>query len=363
MNDWRENLQVMANIAFLVRAVFFSGLVALTSLSIAAFLGFASPILDALNHFQPIWFAGTFVGLLLGPVVFRKSAWRSTVIALAATGFLASAVIVVPEIVSSWLTRPAIHLDRPVIKLMDRNLFGQNDQMPEVAKAIEQENPDIITFQEYFTEQRNDLHPLIAQKYPFFVRCSGRKRAFLAIYSKTPFVLAPQTLCPTRFSPGNDDIARLVARFKDKSGQEFTVVTTQLNWPIQINPLFRNGLSISERLTGTYERKTREWRELARAIDAIRGPLILVGDFNSTPWSYAMARFESETGLKRQTRNLATYPKLLYWAGRWRETLPVLPIDHLFSRGNIGVFDVVTGNPAGSDHLPLIARFSIGAGE
>lgn len=353
----------MRVVLFFVRATFVSGLVALSGLSIAAFLGFASPILDALNHFQPIWFVGTLVCLLLGPVIFRKSAWRSTVIALAATGFLASAVIVVPEIVSSWLTRPAIHLDRPVVKLMDRNLFGQNDKMQEVASAIAKENPDIITFQEYFTEQRNDLHKLIVQKYPFFVRCSGGRRAFLAIYSKTAFKLSPDTLCPSGFSPGKDNIARLVASFKDKSGQQFTVVTTQLNWPIQINPLFRNGLGITERLAGTYKRKTREWSELVQAINAIKGPLVLVGDFNSTPWSYAMSRFESETGMKRQTRNMATYPKLLYWAGQWRKTMPVLPIDHLFSRGNIGVFDVTTGKPAGSDHLPLIARFSIGAGE
>ncbi|VAW15727.1 hypothetical protein MNBD_ALPHA12-1810, partial [hydrothermal vent metagenome] len=26
------------------------------------------------------------------------------------------------------------------------------------------------------------------------------------------------------------------------------------------------------------------------------------------------------------------------------------------------VYDVVAGKPAGSDHLPLIARFSVGAG-
>jgi len=353
----------MASVLFFARAAFVSALVALAGLSIAAFLGFASPILDALNHFQPIWFAGTFVGLLLVPVVFRAHPWRSAVIALAATGFLASAVIVVPEIVSSWLTRPAIRLDRPVVKLMNRNLFGQNDQMGEVARDIAAQDPDIITFQEYFTEQRNNLHPLIAQKYPFFVRCSGGRRAFLAIYSKTPFVLAPETICPASFSPRADNIARLVARFKDQSGQEFTVITTQLNWPIQINPLFRSTLSLKQRLAGTYERKTREWRELAQAVNAIKGPLILVGDFNSTPWSYALARFEAQTGLKRQTRNLATYPKLLYWSGRWQPTLPVLPIDHLFSRSNIGVYDVVAGEPAGSDHLPLIARFSVGAGE
>ncbi|VAW21573.1 hypothetical protein MNBD_ALPHA12-528 [hydrothermal vent metagenome] len=352
----------MAGVLFFVRGVFLAGLVGLSGLSIAAFLGFASPLLDALNHFQPIWFAGTLFSLLLVPFVFRKSASLRAVLALAATGFLASAVIVVPEIVSSWLTRPAIHLDRPVVKLMSRNLFGQNDKMAQVASDIAAEDPDIIAFQEYFTEQRNELHRLIAQKYPFFVRCSGGRRAFLAIYSKTAFELSSDTLCPDSFSERRDNIARLVARFKDQSGQEFTIVNTQLNWPIQINPLFRSGLSITERLAGTYERKSGEWSELAKAINAIKGPLVLVGDFNSTPWSYALARFEALTGLKRQTRNLATYPKLLYWSGRWRETFPVLPIDHIFSRGDIGVYDVVAGKPAGSDHLPLIARFSVGAG-
>ncbi len=348
---------------FLMRSLFLSGLVVLTGLSAGAFLGFASPVLDALNHFQPVLFPGTIIGVLLGLVLFRRNPWRGAVIALAATGFLASAVIVIPEIVSSWLTRPSQLSDRPIIKLMSRNLFGQNDQMSWVARDIMEQDPDIIAFQEYFTGQRNVLHPLIAQRYPFFVRCSGGKRAFLAIYSKTPFVLEPSTVCPANVSLGDDGVARLVARFSDRSGQDFTLVTTQLNWPIQINPLWRSGLSVKERFWLTYERKSAEWGDLVEAVNAIDGPLILVGDFNSTPWSYALRRFSSQTGLKRQTRNLVTYPKLLFWSGRWRQTLAFLPIDHLFSRGDIAMLDVVTGNPAGSDHLPLIARFSLGVNE
>jgi len=348
---------------FFLRSLFLLGLVVLTGLSAAAFLGFASPVLDALNHFQPVLFPATIIATVLGLVLFRNNPWRSAVIALAATGFLASAVIVVPEIVSSWLTRPAQLLDRPIIKLMSRNLFGQNDQMDEVARDIFDQDPDIITFQEYFTGQRNVLHPLIARKYPFFILCSGGKRAFLAIYSKTPFALEPSTVCPANVSVRDDGVARLVARFTDKSGQQFTVVTTQLNWPIQINPLWRSGLSIRERFWRTYERKSAEWRDLVEAINAIDGPLVLVGDFNSTPWSYAMRRFGAQTGLKRNTRNLVTYPKLLFFGGRWRQTLAFLPIDHLFSRGDIAMLEVKAGSPAGSDHLPLIARFFIGAAE
>ena len=50
--------------------------------------------------------------------------------------------------------------------------------------------------------------------------------------------------------------------------------------------------------------------ELAEAaIDAVEGPLIVVGDLNSTPWSYALRGFDGGApGSSGRRRNLVTYP-------------------------------------------------------
>lgn len=76
--------------------------------------------------------------------------------------------------------------------------------------------------------------------------------------------------------------------------------------------------------------------------------LIIAGDFNCTPWSPAykiLAR-----GLKSATR----------FARTWPSPAPIVPIDHIFYRGRLGVVSAGawTGGPArkASDHLPVVAE-------
>ncbi len=348
----------MRIVILVLRLGFLSGLAGISALSIGAFLGFAHPLLDLLNHLQPILFSATLMALVLSFLLFRGHRWRAFVIALASTGFLASAVIVIPEWTGAQLARPTPPEGVQTIKLMSHNLFGVNSQMDLVAREIEVQNPDIIAFQEYFDGQAGRLHNLIAQDYPFFFRCRGGRRAFVAIYAKRPFELTGGTSCPANVSPYSDGLGRIAAGFNFGDGQVFTVMTTQLNWPVQVSPLFNSALGWPERIAAASARQAGERAELARAVRRESNPVILVGDFNSTPWSYALRRFAFAAGLTRQTRNMFTYPARFYF-GSWVPTQPFLPIDHMMSSKDISVFRVKTGEPAGSDHLPIIAEFAV----
>ncbi len=338
----------------LFRVAFFLCALFLSLGAILAAFGFASPVLDAFNHLQPLWFVGTLLCLLLTGVFFRHQRSRALMIALSATGFLSSGVIVMPEIIAGFLARPATPAGAVSYRLMTYNIFGMNYDMDAVAAMVHAENPDILALNEYFPEQRATLHGLLVPDYPYFLICTGGKRANTAVYSRLAFTSAGREPCNENYDQRTSIIA---ARFAPEGGAPFILVATQLDWPVQISPLREQG-DLLTRIDLMTARQRGEFARLGEQIDGIEEPLLVAGDFNSTPWSYCLKRFAQNKGLTRQTRDLPTFPKLWYF-DEWRKTPAVLPLDHVMTRGGVLVTDLHTGPATGSDHLPVIADFVI----
>ena len=324
--------------------------------AILALLGYWVPFFDLFNHLQLLLFFGTLAAALAAIVLLMRRWWKT----LAVLGFLASAWTFVPEWLTSLAPRQAVS-DVTTVKVMTHNIFGLNYDMERVDEAIRAEDPDIVALQEFFPEQAG-LGDLLKDRYPYAVRCQGGKRANLGLYSKFPFseeMAAGE--CPED-AQGTQRTAHIIAGFALSNGTSFSLMTTHMDWPYPI------------------ERQREEFAAAAEAANAIAGPLVVVGDFNSTPWSYTMKSFEAATGLTRETRNLITYPELFTvppgvkrrlpflpivpkkCAGECGadllRTAPFLPLDQVFQRGVI-VSELHRGQPTGSDHLPVIFTFSI----
>lgn len=343
---------------FLIRAIglaYFLAVFGLMLMAVAAAFGFAHASLDSFNHLQPFIFSGTLLGLILTPFFLRNTRWRTFVVCVSATGFIASAAIVVPEVVATWHPKAALPSDnRPVYKLMTHNVFAQNWDMNLVLDAIEAEDPDILTFQEYFRFQRTGLHKNLLDKYPHFSVCIGGKRENIAIYAKLPFRAEKSGAC----APGaGKRVSRVFAQFSGADGVGFTIATTHLDWPAQVSQL-RKGVDFWDGLDRSVARQRGQFEQLAAALNSKSGPLIVTADFNSTSWSYALRNFEHAAGLKRQDRMILSYPTR-YYIGGWRRTLPFLPLDHVMSRDGIDVHTVRASDPAGSDHRPIVVTFSV----
>jgi endonuclease/exonuclease/phosphatase (EEP) superfamily protein YafD len=306
--------------------------------AILAVFGFAVPAFDLLNHLQLLLFSGTLIAAVAA-LILRMHRWA---VGLALLGFVASGWIFVPEWLSSLPTRPTAN--GPVLKLMTHNVFGLNYDMNTVASVIFAEDPDIVALQEYFPEQQS-LDGLLKPRYPYSVRCQGGKRANLGLYSKIPFDREMSAAdCPADAN-GAQRTAHIIAGFTLADGTHFSVMTTHMDWPFPI------------------ERQREELAAAAAAANAVPGPLLVVGDFNSTPWSYAMKGFEAATGLHRETRNLLTFPQLFTVPHRIARdgllhTVPFLPLDQMFERG-VTVTELHRGPPTGSDHLPVIFTFAV----
>lgn len=313
------------------------GALGVATLSILALFGFALPELDLLNHAQIFLLPGTVVALAIVGMALRGQR-RSLAMIYVLVAIAASANVMVPEFINGLREHPAA--TGQTIRMMTHNLFGMNYEMDKVSAAILSEDPDIIVFQEYFGEQATDLHPLLLAKYPFFVRCRGGKRANLGLYSRILFEQVEDGACPNN-AYGTTRTAHILAMFHPGDGKAFSVITTHMDWPIPV------------------QRQRDQLAALSGVVGRIEGPMILAGDFNSTPWSYSLRTFVADNGLVRETVNLVTYPLRWYYLGAWRDTLPFLPLDHVMTRGGIVVHDLHAGQRTASDHLPVVFDFSV----
>ncbi len=327
----------MRLILALVRAVLVLGALGAAALAIAGLFGSVVPELDLINHFQILLLPATAVGLVFLAVMLRGPV-RGAALVFGLAGFAASASMVLPEALAARRNLPPAPAEGTV-RLMTHNLFGMNYDMERVVAAILAEDPDIIVFQEYFGEQATDLHPLLLAKYPFFVRCRGGKRANLGLYSRLSFSQLDEDACPND-AYGDQRTAHILAQFTLDGDKLFSVLTSHMDWPYPV------------------ARQREQLGQLTEVVAGIEGPLVVAGDFNSTPWSYTLRRFVAESGLERQTLNLFTFPMRFYYFGAWRDTLPFLPLDQVLTRG-VSVHSVETGGRTASDHLPVVVEFSV----
>lgn len=301
--------------------------------ALLAILGSWVPFFDLFNHLQLLLVFGTLAATAAALLLMRRW-WR----VLAVLGLAASAFTFVPEWLSSLAPRQPVS-DVTTIKVMTHNIFGLNYDMDRVDAAIRNEDPDIVALQEFFPEQAG-LGDLLRIRYPYSVRCQGGKRANLGLYSKLPFSLEMVAgECPDD-AHGVQRTAHIIARFTLSTGVSFSLMTTHMDWPYPL------------------ERQREEFAAAAQLANSVAGPLVVVGDFNSTPWSFTMKAFEATTGLKRETRNLVTFPELFTTPSGLVRLAPFLPLDHVFQRGLI-VSELHAGGQTGSDHLPVIFTMSV----
>ena len=91
--------------------------------------------------------------------------------------------------------------------------------------------------------------------------------------------------------------------------------------------------------------------------ERLQGPMIIAGDFNATSWSQTLktiteaSKTSSAEGLRPSWLVNGTLAHAARWVG--------LPIDHILVSDRIIQTRVKTLQPVGSDHLPLLLRFSI----
>lgn len=340
----------------MIRTGLFCGALLLALISGAGELGRYFPLLDTLNHFRPFTMVAAIMLLALAVLAYKRPLRRQTAIWLILFTVAIQGVSLGPEIAQSALSKamatphPAAHND--VLRIATLNVWGRNSRQQAAADALVRLDPDVIVLQEVWRGQE-PLVALLKKTHPHASDCVAVSLCNVAILSKTPLkntkVYRPDFRGIDRWTVPVIRADLSVA--KGREAFETTLFATHLTWPNQV-PLQRTQM---EQLANTVKNA-----ELSK--------VVVIGDFNSTPWSYGLAYLEDLLTLQRVTHALPTWPSALVpriqrlLRGRLANYglkpqplyVPFLPIDHAFVGDGFEARSVSRQQIPGSDHYAVV---------
>lgn len=289
-------------------------------LALMAWGGAASPWLDGLNHFAPVWFALSVLAALVCVLLGAKG-WA----AYCLVASIAHAGILAPELVRPH-QQEATATGSTIRVVWLNTWLGQRPSESALA-YLENSGADFLLVSELHDEGQAEYRRLRAL-YPTVIRCVDGHACNTIIFSKRE-AQSVQTVTGLRASAGEFDI----------DGRRLRLIAAHISRP---NPP---------------DRQQRELRNLLSVVGGNPSSVILAGDFNSTPWSFTLRRFDRENRLARHTRALPTWPAQAWTRLRLPAVAPFLPIDHVYSGSAWRLVELRRGPRTSSDHYPIEATF------
>ena len=210
------------------------------------------------------------------------------------------------------------------IKVIELNVWRDNRHLPQIADWLASQHPDVVVLVECGPRLRDAV----------LQRLGWRGTAG---YLSSTMIFTPQRYTVmTRPSVARASQLTFVnATYANESGP-FEIVATHLGWP------------------GSQQAGQR--RDLRKVIlERPMDRMILAGDFNSTPWSFARRQDDHAFGLIRRDRAMWSWPAEFTGQHGFRAPFPFLPIDHVYAGPGWATVSVSRGPRLGSDHYPLIA--------
>jgi len=302
-----------------------SGIAVICAFTATGFLGGLSWVFDTTANFRVQYLVCLVVAAIFY-LIGRK--WRWAVL----SGIFA--LVNIGEILPSFIgpSRQATAPSNSVTVLL-ANVLSSNKHYEKVEKLVRSVDPDIIVV----VEATEDWMRALAQfeeKYPHVVSRPREDNFGIAVFSRFPFEKSEILQIGDWHLPSA--MARL--RIDDR---EFTLVATHPAPPV-------GGARFGHR--------NRQLEAVAEYVRSVKGPVILLGDLNTTPWSPHFKKLLRRGGLldsRRRHGIQATWPA--------QTLLPLfrIPLDHILHSPGIAILHREVGPDIGSDHLPVIAEFSL----
>jgi endonuclease/exonuclease/phosphatase (EEP) superfamily protein YafD len=313
----------------LIRAAILIMAVAPALLAVMSLGGAFSERLDVLSHFTPLFFAAGLIAAAL--------AWAAgPADRLGVASGLGATLVAGGLMAHDWVARLARRRTGARgrrLKLIQFNLWRLNQDPAGTALWIASERPDLVVVEEA-VQAGAAVVDALAGCLPHRSLGADPKGRPTLILSRLPLIESGDLaeIDPKHFAGAWAMV--------DDGVAPFAVVGLHLTWPVPPRP---------------HEAQTRRVAERLAAFD--RSSLIVAGDFNATPWSFALRRQDARFGIPRLTRALATWPAA---RTQWGVTVPIpfLAIDHIYAGPEWNLISLRRGPRLGSDHLPVVAVLS-----
>jgi endonuclease/exonuclease/phosphatase (EEP) superfamily protein YafD len=294
-----------------------ASLVALWCALLAALLGRYVWLLDLFAHFRVQY---TLLFLIVAILLF---ALRAPLLGAASiAGALLGAVPIV-SYMGVQTARAAADADK--FRVVAFNTWFRNHDYAAIGRFLEQTQPDVIVLEEL----RRDEGVRLGEYLPSYPHVFNEARHYGAIvFARWPIVSAESVALA-------DAPSRAARVTLDWNGTQVTVLGVHLHWPL--GP--RNSRLRNAELAG-----------IASFAAGRQEPVIVAGDFNSTPWTSYFQTALARSGLNDCAAGHGLAPS-------WPSQFPPLGIriDHCWISRHWHSTDVRMGPSLGSDHLPLIA--------
>jgi endonuclease/exonuclease/phosphatase (EEP) superfamily protein YafD len=237
----------------------------------------------------------------------------------------------------------------PHLKVVSANLWYRNDSYDAAIHYLEASDADVIGLIEVTPQWLTALQPLY-EKYPYRIDCmQSTPPCEMLLMSKHPF----QRSYAGRVEGRSPTVAWGEIAFQ---GRTITVAATHLAWPLRA-AMDRDrviaGGALQPVLADAYPLvQSEQAANLAQYLKGLGPDLVLIGDFNSVPWSRTQSALRAATGLQNGGPMVPTWPS---WQPFWIR----LPIDQIMTRGSLARLGFRSGFYTGSDHLPVEAEIVV----
>ena len=290
-----------------------------------AFLGDWHWYADLFAHLRPqycVWLALAALGAL---VLKHRPA-----LLLAVIGLLANAAALAPYALP-WRDEGGAGAAGRTWTFASLNLLYGNREVSSVTGYVRRVRPDVVVFQEVSARWATDLEEM-RDLYPYR-STQARKNGFgVAVFSREkPVTLTMQAM--------NDRVGELAVFAEwESEGRRFGLAGVHPDKPDK---------EWKTQMRRAYLGEVAQWCEArARANE----PVVVIGDFNATPWSASMKAFTRDTRLRNTSQGTI-------FGATWNVWEPHrLLIDHALLSAHCTLLAREVGPDVGSDHRPLLIR-------
>lgn len=297
------------------------------AIPVYALNGDHDPSIDIFTHFTPIYFVGGLLAALIA--LCMPSRWGKFICALPGiSGALVAASFIAPELLRP--SSPPAPADAPhQLKVIQFNTWGSNSDPTRIAQWILAQKADVMVVE----EPSEELVDQILRQGSY--HATARDRAVVIFSRANPIdVNLP--------SPRPQETAAVARAIFSPADGGFSIIGVHYSWPTQSYWHQRQSDDTVNILNKSGFRRT-----------------ILMGDFNSTPWSFSRRREDKRIRLERRTRALPTWPARNFMRSRAAFPFPFLPIDHVYAGPDWRTVSVRRGPRLGSDHYPVVVTLAL----
>ena len=292
--------------------------------SVAGWLNRCGWLFDLVSHFR----VQCAAVLLFGAVVLSLTHRHALLAVVAAGGVLVQLSAVLP--LYRW-RGPHVSHEEKSLRVVFANVWWFNHAYQRIARFLKEAAADIVVLEE-ISEQGLTALKQHGLEYPFS-KMAVRSDAFcMVLLSRLPLEEA------TSISLGVAGVPSIVARVRVGSTRLTLMATHPWSPMTRQHAAWRN----------------EQLERLAEFAAQQEGPVMLVGDLNTTSWTAVFRRFLRRSRLRDSRQGFGMQPS-------WPAFVPLLriPIDHCLVSAEVAVRRRVLGPAIGSDHLPVVVDVAV----